>query len=662
MADWKGLFQQPICLWATLSWSLDFKDQTIDTPLDILQNYWGYPNFRPLQEEIIQSVLDGNDTLALLPTGGGKSICFQVPALLQEGICIVVSPLIALMKDQVQNLQKRQIPAAAIYSGMHYHDIDRTFDNCVYGNTKLLYLSPERLSTELAQERINKMKVNLLAVDEAHCISQWGYDFRPSYLEVAKIREIIPDVPVMALTATAIPEVVKDIQEKLIFKKKLVFQQSFARNNLAYVVLSEEGKMTKLVDIFKKVKGSGIVYARNRRKTKDLSSHLQRNGIRADFYHAGLNTDLRSAKQDAWIKNKIRVMVCTNAFGMGIDKPDVRVVVHMDLPDSLEAYFQEAGRAGRDGKKAYATLLYNDNDRRSLERNYEQAFPSIKEIRQVYRALGSYLQLAVGAGKGQSYDFDIVSFSQHFQLEVIKIFNCLHILEQAGWIVLSESVYVPSSLKIRVSKDGLYDYQLRNKKMDRILKIILRTYQGAFNNYIHLRESQLARFLNISVSQLQKALQLLKQDGIIDYISQKDKPQIVFLQERVDANNLSIDMQLYNFRKNRHYERITSAIAYAETPRCRSRQLLEYFGEQKTENCGICDVCLGRTSTDLSPEAFEVYKKKINQLLKKEKLTLEELVGSFSSKRENLILKTLEYLLDEGLIDKEDKYFYWKNK
>lgn len=636
------------------------KIKPIELPQDILKTYWGYPNFRPLQEDIIQSVLEGKDTLALLPTGGGKSICFQVPALCQEGICIVVSPLIALMKDQVQNLQKRQIPAAAIYSGMHYYDIDRTLDNCIYGNTKLLYLSPERLSTELAQERLIKMNVNLLAVDEAHCISQWGYDFRPSYLEVAKIRELIPNVPVLALTATATPEVVKDIQEKLTFKKGQVFQKSFARDNLAYVVLSEEGKLTKMVDILKKVKGSGIVYARNRRKTKDFATHLRRNGIKADFYHAGLKADVRSAKQDAWIKNQTRVMVCTNAFGMGIDKADVRVVIHMDLPDSLEAYFQEAGRGGRDGKKSYATLLYNSNDRRTLERNYELAFPSIKEIRQVYRALGSYLQLAIGAGQGQSFDFDIVAFGQHFQLDVVKVFNCLHLLEQAGWIVLSESVYVPSSLKILVSKDGLYDYQLRNKKMDRILKVILRTYQGAFNNYIHLRESQLARFLKISTTDLQKSFQILKQDDIIDYIPQKDKPQIIFLQERVDANNLSIDMQLYNFRKNRYQERITSAIAYAETSRCRSRQLLEYFGEQNTQNCGICDVCLGRTSTELSPEAFETYKKKIKLLLHKEKLTLEDIVGSFSPKRENLILKTMEFLLDEGLVDKENNYFYWK--
>lgn len=634
----------------------------IESPLDILQNYWGYSSFRPLQEEIIQSVLEGKDTLALMPTGGGKSICFQVPALCQEGICIVVSPLIALMKDQVHNLQERQVPAAAIYSGMHYHDIDRTFDNCVYGNTKLLYLSPERLTTELAKERIKKMKVNLLAVDEAHCISQWGYDFRPSYLEVAKIRELLPKVPVLALTATAIPEVVQDIQEKLLFKGEHVLQKSFARSNLAYVVLQEEGKLTKLVDILKKVRGTGIVYARNRRKTKEFALHLQRNGIRADFYHAGLNSDQRSDKQDAWIKNQIRVMVCTNAFGMGIDKPDVRVVVHMDLPDSLEAYFQEAGRAGRDGKKAYAVLLYNDNDRRTLERHYEKSFPKLEEIRQVYRALGSYLQLAVGAGQGQSFDFDIIAFGQHFQLEIIKVFNCLKILEQAGWIVLSESVYVPSSLKIKVSKDDLYDYQLRNKKMDRILKIILRTYQGAFNNYIHLRESQLARFLKMPAAELQKALNLLKQDGIINYIPQKDKPQLIFLQERVDANNLTIDMQLYNFRKNRYYERITQAVKYAETARCRSRQLLEYFGESDTQNCGICDVCLGRTSDELSPEAFEKYKKKIHLLLKKERLTLEELVGSFSSKRENQVLKSLEFLLDEGLIDRENNQFYWKAK
>ena len=412
------------------------------SPNDILKQYWGFDSFRPLQEDIIQSVLDGKDTLALLPTGGGKSICFQVPALVKEGICIVISPLIALMKDQVYNLQKRGIAAVAIFSGMHYKDIDRILDNCIYGNTKLLYLSPERLTSDLVRERIKKMKVSLIAVDEAHCISQWGYDFRPPYLQIAEIREYLPKVPIMALTATATPEVVKDIQEKLEFKRGEVFQQSFLRENLAYVVLEEEGKMEKLFKVLTGVRGSGLVYVRNRRKTKEIAMFLKKYRITADYYHAGLTNEERSQKQEAWINDKIRIIVATNAFGMGIDKPDVRVVVHMDLPDSLEAYFQEAGRAGRDGQKSYAVLLYNQGDKLDLERRFELSFPPLKEVRLTYQALGSYLQLAVGSGEGESYDFDLVEFSRVYGFSTVKTFNCLKVLERAGWIALSESIYI----------------------------------------------------------------------------------------------------------------------------------------------------------------------------------------------------------------------------
>jgi ATP-dependent DNA helicase RecQ len=634
--------------------------ELIDTPANILKQYWGYENFRPLQEEIILSALEGRDTLALMPTGGGKSICFQVPALCREGICIVVSPLIALMKDQVFNLRKRDIPAEAIYSGMHYRDIDRILDNCVYGNVKLLYLSPERLTTDLARERIKKMKVNLLAVDEAHCVSQWGYDFRPPYLQIAEIRELLPDAPVLALTATATQEVVLDIQDKLNFRKQNVFSKSFSRENLAYVVLHEEGKDWKLLDILQKVPGSGVVYVRNRRRTKEIALFLRKHGISADFYHAGLNSEERSQKQEAWITGNTRVMVSTNAFGMGIDKADVRVVVHMDLPDSLEAYFQEAGRAGRDGKKSYAVLLYNDTDRRMLERQYELAFPPMEEIRQVYRALGSYFQLAVGAGKGQSFDFDIVEFCENFQLKANRVFNCLKILEQANWLVVTEAVFSPSSLRILVSKDDLYDYQLRHPKMDAILKTILRSFQGAFSHYINLREKQLAGFLKMNAGELIKALQLLNQEGIIEYNPQKDKPQIMFLQERVDAANLVIDMEMYRFRKSRHLERIQKAIAYAEQPVCRSRQLLKYFGENDPPLCGVCDVCTGRTKpVDLTADDFEKYKQDIRLLLKNEPLALDKIMESFPPKTHEQVLKALEYLLDEGFLEKKGERVRW---
>ncbi len=558
------------------------------------------------------------------------------------------------MKDQVHNLQIRQVPAAAIYSGMHYKDIDRTFDNCVYGNIKLLYVSPERLVTDVARERIARMHVNLLAVDEAHCISQWGYDFRPPYLEIAKIRELIPDTPVLALTATATPEVVEDIQARLAFRKKRVFQKSFARQNLAYVVLQEEGKMEKLLDILKKVPGSGVVYARNRRKTKEIAQWLRQKGISADFYHAGLQPEVRAERQDAWIADRTRIMVSTNAFGMGIDKPDVRVVVHMELPDSLEAYFQEAGRAGRDGKKAYAVLLYNQSDRLNLERNYELAFPEIQEIRQVYHALGSYYQLAIGAGKGQSFDFDLVDFAKNFQLEPLKAMSALKALEQAGWLALTEAVFVPSSLTMRVDKSELYDYQLRNPTLDPVIKAILRAYQGAFNHYVQVREPQLSVLLKMSTEDVIRALQTLHKDQVIDYQMKTDKPQLIFLEDRVERTALNLDFELYRFRKTRHLERIQRAIAYAEQPLCRSRQLLQYFGEQSERDCGVCDVCLGRTKSDLSNADYDAIKSRIIEKVNVMPLSLENLIASFASSSQEKVIRVLEYLLDEGVLKQQD--------
>ena len=630
-------------------------------PIEVLRQYWGFNAFRPMQEEIIRAAVNGADTLALLPTGGGKSICFQVPALCKEGICIVISPLIALMKDQVFNLQRRGIPAEAIYSGMSARDIDRTFDNCVYGNIKLLYLSPERLTTEIARERISRMTVNLLAVDEAHCVSQWGYDFRPPYLQIPLLREIIPTVPVLALTATATPGVVKDIQEKLGFARENVFQKSFARSNLAYVVRQEEGKEEKLVEILNKVPGSGVVYARNRKKTKEIALMLQRKGISADFYHAGLDGELRSQKQDAWIAGKIRIMVSTNAFGMGIDKPDVRVVAHMDLPDSLEAYFQEAGRAGRDEKKSYAVLLYNDADRRNLERNFELSYPPMEYIRQVYRALGSNYQMALGSGQGESYDFDITRFCEIFKLEPGRTYNCLKILEQAGWLTLTDAVWSPSSLMLLADKEAIYDYMLRQPKLDAVLKSILRTYQGAFQHHINIKEEQLARFLNIQTGELVQALELMAKEGILEYLPRKDKPQIVFLQARMDPANLTIDMDMYRFRKARQEKRIKSAIAYAETRECRSRLLLAYFGEDTQANCGVCDVCIERKKAGLSTELFEHIQNQIRERLSAGAASLDNIANLFPPSGKPEAVKVLEYLLDEGFILEEDGMLHWKS-
>lgn len=623
-------------------------------PLKILQQYWGHSGFRPLQADIIAAILEGKDTLALLPTGGGKSICFQVPAIASEGLCLVVSPLIALMKDQVQQLKERGIKAEAIYAGLSHQDIDRIVDNAVYGHLQLLYLSPERLQTDILKERLPKMPLRMIAVDEAHCISQWGYDFRPAYLEIANIRELVPEVPIIALTATATPEVVTDIQEKLLFRKdRRVFQKSFVRDNLAYVVRQAEGKIAQLANILQKVEGSSVVYVRSRRRCKEIAVELVRRKIAASYYHAGLEMDERSARQEAWIDGRIRVMVATNAFGMGIDKADVRSVVHIDIPDSLEAYFQEAGRGGRDGKKAYAVLLYSRDDKDRLLRNYERSFPPMEEIRRVYRALGSYLQLATGAGIGRSYDFDLAQFAQTYQLEAVMVHHCLSVLEQNGWLAVSDAVYVPAYLQVIVNKDVLYDYQLKHRKLDRILKIILRTYQGAFNHPVKLKESQLAKFLKISTKELQKGLHNMHTAGIVRYRPAKDSPQITLLRDRVPAELLSIDLPAYRMRKERHLSRIKAAIRYAERDICRSQQLVRYFGEKNSPACGHCDVCLARKQAGLSVSEHQQLAHRLEEILIKESCSLEELISHFANVREEDVLTSLSYLVDEGFIEKD---------
>ena len=496
-------------------------------PKEVLKKYWDYDSFRPLQEEIIAAVLEGRDTLALLPTGGGKSLCFQVPALCKEGICLVVSPLIALMKDQVKNLVNNGIRATAIYTGMHPKEIDRILDNCVHGKIDFLYLSPERLSSPLALERIKRMNVGLIAIDEAHCISQWGYDFRPAYLNIAEIRNELPKTPLIALTATATKPVVADIQEKLLFRKhSKVFQKSYLRDNLAYVVIHVEAKQQKMLDILQKVTGSALVYVRNRRAARDTAWFLHHNGISADYYHAGRSGDIRAQVQDNWIENKVRVIVATNAFGMGIDKPDVRLVIHLSLPDSLEAYFQEAGRAGRDGSKSFAVLLFNASDPLKLEELYQKTYPSLKEIKRTYQALGSHFQLAIGSGLGLTFDFNISDFVRTYQLDPYRAIQAIKILMKEQLIHLSESFFSPSRLQITASKETLYDYLLRNKKMETLLKVILRSYQGSFNHPVRIKEHQLATFLSISKTDLVQMLSRLHRDDIIEYIPQKDSPQL----------------------------------------------------------------------------------------------------------------------------------------
>jgi ATP-dependent DNA helicase RecQ len=632
-------------------------------PLDILKQYWGFSAFREMQADIIDSVLEGYDTLALLPTGGGKSLCFQVPALCMDGICIVVSPLIALMKDQVLNLNKRGISAYAVFSGMSIKDLDRIFDNCVNGDVKFLYLSPERLGSEMAIERIKKMNVNLIAIDEAHCISQWGYDFRPSYLNVAQIRLLLPKIPVIALTATATSEVVDDIQEKLEFKpNRKVFKKSFSRSNLAYIVLQQEDKRTKLLDILKKVPGSAVVYVLNRKETKEIAMFLYQNQISANYYHAGLPAEKRSEIQDAWINNEIRVIVATNAFGMGIDKPDVRVVVHLTLPDSLEAYFQEAGRGGRDGNKAYGILLYNQSDRDRLERNFETSFPSFKEAKQVYRALGSYYQLAVGAGFEQSFNFDILEIANKYNLNPLLITPALKLLVQAGYLELSESVFFPSTIQILSDNKTLYDYYLRNPRAEKLIKSILRSYQGILNHDVNIKESQIAKALNTGHSEVETMLKKLHQEKILRYKPQSDLPLITFTVERQDAEHLIFDKARYDFLKNRAAARMKASLHYAEEVQCRSQMLLEYFDEKDSKPCGQCDVCLGRYENP-TEEDRKMITASIKKYLLYEPHTLRKLVDRFPSNLENKVLKVLEYLTDnEFVIKNKDQFMEWNEK
>lgn len=622
---------------------------------EILEKYWGFKSFRPLQEDIINSVLQGNDTLALLPTGGGKSICFQVPAMAKEGICIVVSPLIALMKDQVENLQNKGIKAIAITSAMHKREIDIALDNCVHGNIKFLYLSPERLETEIVKVRIQKMNVNLLAIDESHCISQWGYDFRPSYLKIASFRELLPNIPILALTATATPEVVKDIQEKLLFKKQNALQKSFERKNVAYIVQEEEDKLPRLIKIAKNVIGTGIIYVRNRKKTQEIANYLKSNKIVADYYHAGLDPKLRDQKQQNWIQNKTRVIVCTNAFGMGIDKPDVRFVVHLDLPDSLEAYFQEAGRTGRDEQKSFAVLLYNNSDKIELERNTDNQFPSIEEIKTTYQALANYLQLATGSGLGVTFNFDIAAFCDAYKLQAITTYNCLKFIEKEGYITLSDSFYSPSKIKVEVNREDLYKFQISNQAYDIFIKLLLRSYSGLFDDFVKISEYDLAKKLNTKQNEIVKRLNYLQQAKLITYSPQTDLPQLTFILPRVDAKDLIISKENHALLKKRAIERMEAVLYYANSNhKCRSQILLSYFGENNTDRCNQCDVCLEENKHVLHNDEFERIATQIKELLAVHPLALKELVDSITESTEEKRIKTIQWLLDNDQLKYND--------
>lgn len=623
------------------------------SPTEVLQKYWNYAAFRPGQEAIVNAVLAGKDTLALLPTGGGKSICFQVPALVTEGVTIVVSPLIALMKDQVRQLKDRGIIADAIYSGMRRQDIDRIFDNAVYGNTKLLYLSPERLLTDLAKVRIGKMKVNLIAVDEAHCISQWGYDFRPPYMQIAALRELHPEVPVIAVTATATPEVVKDIQESLAFKADaFVYQQSFGRENLAYVVRRPEGKEAQILKVLDGVPGTSIVYVRSRGMTRQLALMLQRRGITAASYHAGLEPKEKDRRQEAWIKGTLRVIVATNAFGMGIDKADVRSVIHYGPPDSPEAYFQEAGRGGRDGKTSFGIMLYHPSDGERLQRNWTLSYPEVNEIKRTYRAIGSYLQLAVGGGKGEAFDFDLAAFAGNFGFDVRTAYASLKALERAGYITLTDAIHQPARLQFLATKEQLYQYQIAHRGTDKLIKSILRTSQGAFLNPVNIDEGSLANFLQIELEALQRTFRKMDAEGIIDYFPTKDLPQLIFNEERIDADALNINLKQYHFLKERAKHRIDTMIAYAARDTgCRSQTLLRYFGEKDALPCGICDLCRSNAAAGqevLSPEKVLADLK--TMLSQSPQVTLEKAATAYGNLRRAEALRVLQYLITEGFL------------
>lgn len=564
----------------------------------LLKQYWGYDDFRGIQREIIESIGSGHDTLGLMPTGGGKSITFQVPALAQEGTCIVITPLIALMKDQVDHLLRRGIRAAAIYSGLTHEEIIVTLENCIFGNVRILYVSPERLSSELFQTKLRHMRVSFITVDEAHCISQWGYDFRPSYLEIAKIRKLVPDAPVLALTATATPAVVKDIQDKLTLKTERtfnVFRMSFERTNLTYVVRHTTDKRKELIHILNSVKGTAIVYARSRRRTKEFSEMLNEAGIPATFYHAGLDTTVKDERQQAWQHDQVRVMVSTNAFGMGIDKPDVRLVIHIDCPDSIEAYFQEAGRAGRDGFKAYAVLLYNDADERKLEKRIADTFPEKDYIRQVYEHLAYFYQIGVGSGYNHTFEFNIDKFCHTFRHFPIQVDSALKILNRAGYIEYTEEQDNQARVMFTIGRNDLYRLENTSPNEEKIITALLRNYGGLFTDYNYIDESFIASQTQLEPHQVYMTLKGLSQRHILHFIPQKKTPYIRYTQRREDMEHIMLPPAVYEERKKQYEERIHAIIKYATNDQvCRSRQLLRYFGEDDSHDCHLCDVCLAR--------------------------------------------------------------------
>ena len=618
----------------------------------ILKQYWGYDRFRGIQEDIIDSISKNKDTLGLMPTGGGKSITFQVPALAKEGMCLVITPLIALMKDQVQNLKKRGIKALAIYSGMSRQDIIITLENCIFGNYKFLYISPERLDTEIFRTKLRKMHISMITVDESHCISQWGYDFRPAYLKIAEIRELLPGVPVLALTATATPEVVKDIQARLHFRHKNVFRMSFERNNLAYIVRKTENKTAELLHILRSMPGSAIIYARNRRRTKEITELLNNEHITADFYHAGLDDATKDIRQHRWQSGESRVMVATNAFGMGIDKPDVRIVIHMDLPDSIEAYFQEAGRAGRDGQKAYAVILYAKSDKTTLHKRILDTFPEKEYIRDVYEHLQYYYQMAMGDGLDCVREFNIEDFCRKFKYFPVPVDSALRILTQAGYLEYTAEQDSTSRILFTIRRDELYRLREMGEDMDRLIQAVLRSYTGVFTDYTYINEASLAICTGLTRRQIYEMLVHLAKLRIVSYIPHKKTPYIIYTRERVEAQRIHISPEVYEHRKARYETRINAMLDYVTNDTvCRSRMLLDYFGERNEHNCGQCDTCISLRSKSKASEQpdRETLCAKVCEILSRESLTPAGLLKQLPMDKE-LLTEILHRLLDEGKI------------
>ena len=622
---------------------------------EILKQYWGYDSFRDLQEEIITSIGEGKDTLGLMPTGGGKSITFQVPALAQSGLCIVITPLIALMKDQVQNLRKRGIKALAIYSGMTRQEIVTALENCIFGDYKFLYISPERLDTEIFRIKLRSMKVSMITVDESHCISQWGYDFRPAYLKIAEIRELLPGVPVLALTATATPEVVKDIQSRLNFREENVFRMSFERKNLAYIVRKTDNKTGELLHILKRIDGSAIIYVRNRRRTKEITELLMQEGITADFYHAGLDNAVKDLRQKRWQNGEIRVMVATNAFGMGIDKPHVRIVLHIDLPDSPEAYFQEAGRAGRDGLKAYAVILYAKSDKMTLHKRVADTFPEKEYILQVYEHLQYYYQMAMGDGFQCIREFNLEEFCRKFKYFPVPVDSALKILTQAGYLEYTDEQDNASRILFTIRRDELYKLREMGTEAETLIQTILRSYTGVFTDYAYISEDTLAIRTGLTRQQIYNILVTLTKRRIVDYIPHKKTPYIIYTRERLELRYLHIPASVYEERKARYEARIKAMEEYVTSESvCRSRMLLRYFGEKNEHNCKQCDVCLNRHETDCLPEdSFREMRKQILELLARKSLPPAGIANAIEAERED-ISRVIQYLLEEGELKMQD--------